>query len=264
VNGTDLKAIRRARRWRQRDLAEYLGVDQPTVSEMERDVRDVSAEVAARLSELPAPEAAAASHEEGVTPSPPSDTSTGDGEPVAAPATPGGGDVPPRGARPPKEKATVVAPENLATLEVRVLKLIQGEDISIAVADPGETTVRYATQHIPGVADVVGMLDEYDGAIISANAVAMSKAWVKLARENARVRRLLEMLTAGGAWRDVFAATAPVVVAILLHHGMLPSLPGLTLAPEPGPEYDAANDQRGGTPIAGFPGFSETATGTVG
>jgi DNA-binding XRE family transcriptional regulator len=260
VNGAGVKEFRRQRQWRQRDLATHLGVDQPTVSEWERDIRPVPDEIAVRLESeelLPAADAAS-SHGGEPAEKPPA----GDASQATAAV---GGDVPPRDVRPPKERPAVLPAEDergLAALEVRVLKLIQGEDISIPVADVGETTVRYAEQHIPGVADVVGMVNEFDGEIIRANSVAMAKAWVKLARENVRVRRFLEMLTAGGAWRDVFAATAPVVIAILLNHGLLPSLPGLTLGTTP--EYDAAHDDGTGTPIRDRPGWEETAAGSVG
>jgi DNA-binding XRE family transcriptional regulator len=255
ITGDDLKTYRRERQWRQRDLAEYLGLDQPTVSELERGVREIPSEVAEKLEALsPAPEhddAGGSGTGGSAAPEPP---------PVAAPEG-GGPDVPPRPTRPPRATPRVVPSDTeLRALEVRVLKLIQGDDVAIMVADPGETEIRSVTQHIPGLADVVGMANEYDGQIIAANAVALSKAWVKVARENRRVRMILETLTAGGAWRDAFAATMPVVLAILLNHGLLPTLPGLMVEPTGG--YDAQRDDGGGA--GGGEPWSETAAGTVG
>jgi transcriptional regulator with XRE-family HTH domain len=248
VTGDELRAFRRDRRWRQTELAEFLGVDQPAVSEMERGRREVPDELAALLqaagaAESPAPDAA------------------GDGPPEAAAANLEG-DVPPRPVRSrakprPVERQVEV---NLAELEARLLRLIQGEDVAIAIADPGETEIHHVSQHVPGLADLVGAMNEFDGNIIRANAVAMSKAWVKLAREKPRVLMFLETLTAGGAWRDVFAATGPVVLAILLNHGLLPSLPGMTVvgAGSYDPPGDGFNGYGGGAPE------DATASGSLG
>jgi transcriptional regulator with XRE-family HTH domain len=253
--GDDLKAYRHERRWRQRDLADFLGIDQPAVSEMERGVRPISDEVALKLGGSPSP--ASADQDEGA-PAPPEEPAASPGDrPVAA-----SGDVPPRPVTPPRDKPAVLPrAEDLRALEVRLLQLIRGYDATIMVADPGDTQIREVTQHIPGLADVVGMANKFDGQIIEANAVALSKAWVAVARENRRVRVVLEALTAGGAWRDAFAATLPVVLAILLNHGLLPTLPGLMVSPQE--PYDGAGEHGDGGAASGAWG-AETAAGAVG
>jgi DNA-binding XRE family transcriptional regulator len=258
VIGEELRAYRRARRWRQSDLAAELGLDQPTVSEMERGVRPIPEEIAARL---------------GASPAPPAAPRDGGDEPAASagpeespPAAVPGGDVPPRPIPVPADTPRPRSPrgDDLRGLEVRLLQLIRGYDATIMVADPGESEVREVTQHIPGLADVVGAVNDFDGQVISANAVALSKAWVAVARENPRVRVVLETLTAGGAWRDAFAATLPVVLAILLNHGLLPNLPGLMVSKDDPASYDGANEHvdHGGA-ARGAP-WAETASGAVG
>jgi hypothetical protein len=257
MNGAELRQWRLDRKMRQADLGTILGMDQPKVSELERSEGPIPDDLAAKVLDQggPPPRAVEPSAGDG------GEVSGGGAEPGVAPAS--DGDVPPRPPRRPRAREVVVVPteERLNELEVRLLKLIQGEDVAIPVADPGETEIRHYSQHIPGLADIVGAVNQFDGDVIRANAVAMSKAWVKLAREKPRVRAFLETLTAGGAWRDVFAATAPVILAILLNHGLLPSLPGLGFGPGAEGGYDGANGDGG---PAGADFAHATAEGSLG
>lgn len=90
--------------------------------------------------------------------------------------------------------------------------------------DDGSYEIRQQEAFIPGLAQVVGAVDTYDGQVIELHAASMAHAWAELANENPTVRRFLMGMTYGGAWRGVIAATLPVVLAIAGNHGL--GLPG--------------------------------------
>jgi hypothetical protein len=93
----------------------------------------------------------------------------------------------------------------------------------VALED-GSYEIRQQEAFIPGLAQVVGAVDTYDGQVIELHAASMAHAWAELANENPTVRRFLMGMTYGGAWRGVIAATLPVVLAIAGNHGL--GLPG--------------------------------------
>lgn len=91
--------------------------------------------------------------------------------------------------------------------------------------------IRHHEGFIPGIAQLVGAANTYDGEVIAAHAASMAHAWAELADENPTVRRFLMGMTYGGAWRGVVAATLPVVLAIAANHGMgMPGFLGGTAA----------------------------------
>lgn len=77
------------------------------------------------------------------------------------------------------------------------------------------------------------------GPVIATNAQSMATAWDELAQKNESVRRTLRKLTQGGAWAGVLAAHAPVALAIMSAHNMLPEMPSLMPEPEPEPEPES-------------------------
>ncbi|SRR6266702_4969122 len=58
--------------------------------------------------------------------------------------------------------------------------------------------------------------------VIMAQAEPMAAAWENLAKTSPRVRAAIERLLTGSAWGEVMFATAPVVIAVAVHHDLLP------------------------------------------
>lgn len=61
--------------------------------------------------------------------------------------------------------------------------------------------------------------DQQCGQTILENADRMADSLEALANENAAVKRVLEKLAETSAWGTVFAAHAPVLLAVSMHHG---------------------------------------------
>lgn len=72
------------------------------------------------------------------------------------------------------------------------------------------------------VGTVVYALDAFDGTQILVRGDQLAKALDHLAAENPAVRRVLEAMMAGGAWGEVVMVLAPMAVAILAHHKVIP------------------------------------------
>jgi len=222
--GRRLRLDRRKAGLSQEALAKRLGVDKEAVSKMERDLRPLTNEAKAFSASPPTPVPPGPA-----VPRPPADAEPGAGpEPLPSVDEPGDGpgprvdDAPPRaGAKP------VLAPSRgeIAELESALLKLFAGEEFLVPRSQP-DGTVTQVSATIPGIAQMVGMVDEFDGLIIKTYAPGMAKAWAELARVNPTVRKVLVGLTYGGAYRGVMAATAPVILALVAHHGLLPGFGG--------------------------------------
>lgn len=67
-----------------------------------------------------------------------------------------------------------------------------------------------------------------DAGAIQMHGPGMVKAWNDLAQENAQVAKGIEWLTTGSAYGAVVMTTAPLVMQLLVNHGVLP---GERLAP---------------------------------
>lgn len=257
MNGDELRNARMGLNLFQGNLAGQLAalglelpggqkIDQPAVSQMERGRIEIPAEVAAAITsgkvvrgnDAPPPVGQPGGRKrKKVTPKvaeapaadPPPDT----------PAEPSPQPQPPAAEQPPQRPAdappALPAPRPAqrfdeaarSQLESDLRKLFAGDTFLVPVevkylAEDGVTPVTRIDHHegqIPGIAQVVGMVDKYDGRVIEVHAEAMAKAWADLAAENAAVRKFLMGMTYGGAWRGVIAATMPVVLAIAQHHG---------------------------------------------
>lgn len=72
------------------------------------------------------------------------------------------------------------------------------------------------------VGTVVYALDTFDGQQILIRGDTLAKALDHLAAENPAVKRVLEAMMTGGAWGEVVMVIAPMAVAILAHHGVIP------------------------------------------
>lgn len=72
------------------------------------------------------------------------------------------------------------------------------------------------------VGTVVYALDAFDGEQILVRGDALAKALDHLAAENPAVKRVLEAMMAGGAWGEVVMVVAPMAVAIMAHHNIIP------------------------------------------
>lgn len=196
--GKRLRVQREKEKLTQAQLADRLGTDAETVSRMERGEEPLSESALAfnqaTLSDRQRRRLKETTKEAGR-----------DSEPRKP--GPGYATPPPRSYDPDLERA--------------LLNLFAGETFYVPRKnEQGEIVQQEAT--IPGVAQVVGMFDEFDGMVIGAYAPGMARAWAQLAAENDAVHKMLTFVTYGGAWRGVMVATAPPLLAIAAHHGALP------------------------------------------
>lgn len=68
----------------------------------------------------------------------------------------------------------------------------------------------------------VSTFDQFDGATIIGGAPDLADSLVALAAESPAVKKALETSMSSSAWLGVIIATAPMVVAILANHNVLP------------------------------------------
>jgi hypothetical protein len=233
--GRRLRLDRRKAGLSQAELAKKLGHTPEEVSAMENDRLALSGPAQAFSASIPArvPKAkdqAAPKPEEpqtgGDEPGGPEEEQEGAGPRVElpdGPTKPEGGDKPPRASRSVNRELPPARGE-IAELEDALLKMFAGEHFLVPRKTP-EGIIQVEAS-IPGIAQIVGMYDEFDGQIIQTYAPGMAKAWAELARVNPGVRRILNGLTYGGAYRGVMAASLPPLVAILAHHGAIPGFGG--------------------------------------
>jgi len=113
----------------------------------------------------------------------------------------------------------------------------------------------------------------YDGAVIMEGAHEWAMAWERLAAQDPKVARVLDMLVSTSQWTEVAAATAGIVVPILACHRVVPaeaaSLFGVAPPPDrppppPTPENEESNGVRTASgPLAEhFDPDATTPTGT--
>jgi hypothetical protein len=98
------------------------------------------------------------------------------------------------------------------------------------------------------------MLNMADGSAILAGAPALASALDDLAKENPRVRKVLEGMLATGAWSGVAIAAANIALPILANHDMMPANPFAMGSPAPAPDSEPEH----------APPASESEFGTTG
>lgn len=230
--GRRLRLDRRKAGLSQEELAERLGVSKDEVSAMENNrvelsqaAKAFSASIPARVPKgrLQAAPEPAAPQTGGDEPGGPEEEVQGPGPRTELPGAPGSKDKAPR-ADTPKPRELLPSRGEIAELEDALLKMFAGERFLVPRKTP-EGVIQIEAQ-IPGIAQIVGMYDEFDGHIIETYSPGMAKAWAELARVNPGVRRILMGLTYGGAYRGVMAASLPPIIAILAHHGAIPNFGG--------------------------------------
>lgn len=264
MNGSELRAWRTSRGLYQRDVVAILtaggveNVDQPTISEWERGIEPIPeglGDVLEQAPDVPPPTQAP------TTPAPARKPRSGRGrrpDPEPEPElerddeqagdagdeqpAPGERDRAPKPVRPPTGAAGLPAvpawsSEVRNQLERDLRALFAGDTFLVPVPvaqDDGQVVYRHEQAFMPGIAQLVGHADAFDGEVIRMNAPQMARAWAQLADESPRVRGILLALTYGGAWRGVVAATLPVLYSIGVHHGLIPPvLGGAGAAPPP-------------------------------
>jgi hypothetical protein len=97
-------------------------------------------------------------------------------------------------------------------------------------------------QLIGTVGFAVCMANMTDGTAILNGAPALASALDDLARENPRVRKVLEGLLATGAWSGVAIAAANIAMPILANHDMLPAVPFAMGSPAPAPDSEPEHE----------------------
>lgn len=65
--------------------------------------------------------------------------------------------------------------------------------------------------------------DLYCAQIITSQAEDVARAWIKLANENAQVKKLLSRLVEGSAWGEAIVTTLVMALPIAAHHGLVPA-----------------------------------------
>jgi hypothetical protein len=227
--GRRLRLDRRKALLDQAGLAKLLGTTVEEVSLMEQNKKPLSREAQAFIANVPAPvpQPKAPSTPKPPEPSPPAGEppvpEVDDGAAPPPPAREEAGEQPAPADRPPKPiGAALPKPrgDEIRALEAALLTFFAGETFLVPRELP-DGTVMQVEGTIPGVAQFVGMVDPFDGQIIATYAPGMARAWAQLAQENPQVRRMLNALTYGGAYRGVIAASAPAIMAIAMHHGVL-------------------------------------------
>lgn len=96
--------------------------------------------------------------------------------------------------------------------------------------------------------DGVTLIDAFDGQAIKTIAEPAAEAWAQICKTNETARRLWNFLTLGGAWGDIAWIHAPVVVAILAHHDLLPELRLVPTVPE-GPTHGQSASDGAAAPV---------------
>ena len=221
TKGRRLRLDRRKAGLSQQELADKLGHSLEEISAMENDRLEPSAAAQAFQANLPARVPRAKAKATPPPPAPETGSEQPPGEVLGEPGEVGPrveqGDKPPQASRRAKGPQVLAPRGEIQELEDALLKMFAGERLII----PKQTAdgVIQTEAVIPGIAQVVGMWDEFDGRIIETYSPGMAKAWAELARVNPRVRSVLVGLTYGGAYRGVLAATLPPIVAIMAHHG---------------------------------------------
>lgn len=246
--GRRLRLDRRKAGLSQEQLAAKLGTTLEEVSAMENNKQALSTAAKAFSASPPAgpPRPARQARPKPAALQPPSDGSTAGEEPPPplppepeerreGPGPRTGGDAPPR----PGPRAAIATSSQIEELEQALLHFFAGQEFVIPAEEGQEARIGL----IPGVATLVGAVDEFDGQIIQLYAPAMAHAWAELARTNATVRKFLVGITYGGAWRGVAAATMPAVLAIMAHHGMLD-----IFRPQEHPTVTVSQNGDGGNP----------------
>lgn len=79
------------------------------------------------------------------------------------------------------------------------------------------------------IGTTVYAFNQVDGTVILQGAPNLAESLDALAREDERVRRVLERMLTGSAWGGVFMAAGAIVLPIMDNHNLLPvKIPGLT------------------------------------
>lgn len=234
IPGSDGRRLRLQRRkagLSMEELAELLGTDKAGLSDMENNRESLTTAARAFLADppqrVPAPGTATRKRPAGgkaaaggggsADPPPPPDEPL----PVVEEEQQGPGPRPTSTDSAPRPRAKIEAlprQSDIDDLEVALRTLLAGESFLIPREQP-DGTVLQVEAVLPGLAQGVGMYDEFDGEIIRIYAPGIAHAWAELARTNSTVRKVLFGLTYGGAYRGVIAASLPPLMAIAVHHG---------------------------------------------
>lgn len=79
------------------------------------------------------------------------------------------------------------------------------------------------TANVAGIAQIVAMFNQYDGACIANGAPFLGASVADVAARDPKVRKALERAMASMGWGQVVAAVGMIVVPILVNHGIMPN-----------------------------------------
>ena len=71
--------------------------------------------------------------------------------------------------------------------------------------------------------------DSFSGILLEAKGEELAYGYAKLAKEDPRVKRVLERILEGSAWSAALAPTVTLAVCIAWHYGMIPGKVGVPL-----------------------------------
>lgn len=119
----------------------------------------------------------------------------------------------PPGEEPPKKPST----QNGTPTEGPWKEGPNGEKLRNGRALPFENKLK---ELLIGVGTVMSFKDEYVGTVMQNQAPEIAYGWAKLASEEPRVKRALEVLLTGSAWQEAIMPTATLAIAVLWHYGI--------------------------------------------
>jgi hypothetical protein len=79
------------------------------------------------------------------------------------------------------------------------------------------------TETLLMIGSVVGMVDEYDGAIIVGGSPRLASAIAKKAEQDPRLKAMLEKWMTTSGWAEIAIAAGAMAFPIAVHHGLFPS-----------------------------------------
>lgn len=129
------------------------------------------------------------------------------------------GKKPPKDKKPPREK-----PDSDSNSPWKVNDA--GERVRNTRALPHEIRLR---ETFAEAAALLKTVDGFSGTLLEAKGEELAYGYAKLAKEDPRVKRVLDRILEGSAWSAAMAPTISLVICIGWHYGMIPTKVGVPM-----------------------------------